>query len=251
MKTKSTIAVFFLALICGCGASLEFPKLLNPPSELESESATQNSSSAGSSSQNSQSGTINNANSSSSASQNDAESGAAADVVVNYLLINEIYYDAPDADTNGDVFIELLGEAGVDLAGVKIFLVNGDDGKVYQTIELPAGALPSEAGIFVIADAITGSDSQTHVSGAGHILNFDPQNGPDSIIVVSKEGLFLDSVCYGKPKVLLAENGFSLCEGDAAVDVSGGKSIARVDGGDSGNNAVDFIEKVVPSPGFI
>ena len=251
MKTKYIICLVFCALTFGCGASLDFPERLNPtPAESEGQ-MSQNSSTSSATSQNSSSnsGSISNDSSSTSA---DSESSEETELKqLNYLIINEVYYDAPDVDTNGDVFIELLGEPEVDAGGVKILLVNGDDGKTYQTIELPLNSFPSPEGLFVVADAITGNDSQSHVSGADYILNFDPQNGADAVIVVSKDGILLDSVCYGKPKTLVSENGFQLCEGEAALDVSGGKSITRLLGADSGNNAVDFIENAAPSPDFL
>lgn len=211
--------------------------------------------------------------SSSSASEDDGDSGESGDNVdaedsdesgdvvdepieapiirPSWLIISEILYDVPGSDTDGDVFIELAGEASTEIGGYEIALVNGSDGKVYDTIAIPEGAIIPEDGIFVIADAITGSPETTRVNGADFINNFDPQNGPDAIQLIDDTGALIDVVAYGQPVVELAENGLAAFEGTPAQDVASGMSLARVDTFDTNDNSLDFIQLEIPSPGVV
>ena len=63
--------------------------------------------------------------------------------------INELHYD----NTGGDVgeFIEVAGVAGYDLSACQIFLYNGSNGTVYNTISL-TGMIPNENGGFGAVD---------------------------------------------------------------------------------------------------
>ena len=59
------------------------------------------------------------------------------------MRISEIHYDNAGADA-GEA-IEVVGPAGVDLAGWSLVLYNGSGGTVYDTIAL-SGSLPDEGG---------------------------------------------------------------------------------------------------------
>ena len=168
-----------------------------------------------------------------------------------FLMINEILYDAAGSDSNGDVFVELYGEAGGDITGYEIVFVNGEDGVIKDTIEIPEDARVPDDGIFVIADAVTGSPGTSHVEGADHIVNFDPQNGPDCLQLVSEEGELIDAMGYGEPIVDPAENGLSCFEGSLAVDVGSGQSLSREFGLDLDDNALDFFAISDPTPGVL
>lgn len=166
------------------------------------------------------------------------------------LVINEILYDLPGDDTNGDLFVELRGSPGGDLGGYKVSFLNGDDGKETEKVTIPSGLLVPENGLFVIADGITGDLQHTHVPNADYLDNFDPQNGPDSVQLVSSDGKLIDAISYGTPKATTATNGLAMLEGTAAPDAPLGKSISRLpDAEDTGNNGVDFVVNDVPSPG--
>lgn len=167
-----------------------------------------------------------------------------------YLLINEFMYDAAGTDTNGDVFIELIGEPGGSLSGYYINFVNGDDGKTYKTISIPAGYSVPDDGLFVIAD--TDSSGKTNVAGADLLISFDPQNGPDAIQLIGPDNNLLDAVSYGSVTLAKGQNGLALFETAPAEDVSEGKSLTRVAGADdSNNNSVDFISCDIPTPGEV
>lgn len=166
------------------------------------------------------------------------------------LVINEILYDLPGDDTNGDLFVELRGSPGGDLGGYKLSFVNGDDGKETENVVIPAGLQVPSDGLFVIADGITGDLQHTHVANADYLDNFDPQNGPDSVQLLSPDGNLVDAVSYGTPKLTSAANGLAMLEGVAAPDASLSQSISRLsDAEDSNDNSVDFVVNSIPTPG--
>lgn len=166
------------------------------------------------------------------------------------LVINEILYDLPGDDANGDLFVELRGSPGGDLGGYKVSFINGDDGKETENVVIPAGLLVPSDGLFVIADGITGDLQHTHVANADYLDNFDPQNGPDSIQLLSPEGKLVDAVSYGSPKLTTAANGLAMLEGIAAPDAPINQSISRLpDAEDTNNNSADFVVNGTPSPG--
>lgn len=166
------------------------------------------------------------------------------------LVLNEILYDLPGDDTNGDLFVELRGTPGGDLGGYKISFINGDDGKETEHVALPAGLLVPSNGLVVIADGITGDLQHTHVVNADFLDNFDPQNGPDSVQLFSPDGKLVDAVAYGTTKLTTATNGAVMVEGSAAPDAPMAKSISRLpDAEDTQNNSADFVINPTPSPG--
>ena len=188
------------------------------------------------------------------ASGTDPSNGDSSDTTQDYprpehLVLNEIYYDAPSADTDGELFIELAGSPGGWLAAYQIRMVNGSDGGFTDVIELPDTAFVNDAGLFVIADGRTGALETTQVSQFDWIDNFDPQNGPDGMQLLDEGGFLLDSVVYGDGAVQLSEDGLIVGEGSPAPDVSGGRSISRFPAGfDTDENSIDFLEGV-PTPG--
>lgn len=165
-----------------------------------------------------------------------------------YIYINEVYYDPAGVDTEGDEFIELFGEPNTDIGGYSIALVNGDDGKTYDTISIPENSIIGGDGLFVIADTGTGGSSK--ITDADLLENFDPQNGPDSVQLFDEKQGILDVVGYGDLKIGAAQNGQPMYEGKPSVDAASGSSISRVDGADdTGDNSVDFVASGAPSPG--
>lgn len=168
-----------------------------------------------------------------------------------WLVISEVIYDVTGADTNGDLFIELAGEAGTEISEYKVNFINGSDGKIYDDFTIPDGALIPDDGVYLVADAITGSPGATNVPGADYVVNFDPQNGPDAIQLVDDQGVLIDALGYGSPIVAFAENGLASYETLPAADVGSDMSLARVDTFDTDDNSLDFIQKEDPSPGVV
>jgi hypothetical protein len=155
-------------------------------------------------------------------------------------VISEVFYDAVGSD-DGLSFVELYGTPGSSLAGIVLEGVNGSNGAVGPSLAL-AGVFPAD-GIFVVADATSGGVS--FVAGADQLLDFDFQNGPDSIVLRSASSV-LDAVGYG----VFASGEVFAGEGAPAVDPAAGASLARRFADvDTGNNAADFVVLDTPTPG--
>ncbi len=156
-------------------------------------------------------------------------------------LISELLYDATGSD-NGLVFVELHGPPGTVLDGLTLEGVNGANGDVTTSLSL-SGTIPAD-GIFVVADDV--GDGTTLVPEADLVLNFDFQNGPDSV-VLHDDGLVLDAVGYGVFGVGEVFAG----EGTPAPDVAAGSSLARVFADvDTDDNFADFEILEQPTPGI-
>lgn len=165
------------------------------------------------------------------------------------LLINELLYDIPGDDTDGHLFVELVGDAGGDVSGYKILFINGDDGKATETITIPANSFVGEDEIYLIADARTGQASVTQVVGADLVNNFDPQNGPDCVQLLDQNGALIDALGYGTPIIAKAENGLACFKGTPATKPASGSSLSRTGLSDTGDNSADFRALAAPTPG--
>ena len=155
-------------------------------------------------------------------------------------LLSEVFYDAVGSD-NGLSFVEIFGTPGSSLDSTTLEGVNGANGAVGPLLML-SGTIPAD-GIFVVAD--DAGDGTTAVAGADLILNFDFQNGPDSV-VLRVDGMIADALGYG---VFDADEIFA-GEGTAAPDPAAGSSLARVFADqDSDDNAADFVVLATPTPG--
>jgi hypothetical protein len=154
-------------------------------------------------------------------------------------VISEFFYDAVGSD-DGLSFVELYGTPGSSLAGLTLEGVNGSNGAVGPSLAL-SGVIPAD-GIFVVADAMGGL---TQVAGADLLLDFDFQNGPDSV-VLRDGGTVLDALGYG----VFAPGEVNAGEGAPAADPAAGASLARRFADvDTGDNAADFITLDTPTPG--
>ncbi len=167
------------------------------------------------------------------------------------LLLNELLYDVPGSDTDGEVFVELVGEAGGDITGFQVLLINGPDGAIKDTITLPDDAIIPADGIYLIADARTGSKGTTNVPNADFVDTFDPQNGPDCVQLLDQNGALLDALGYGEPLIDAAENGHPCHEGTPAMKAVSGQSLSRMGGTDTDDNFLDFTFLDIPTPGEI
>ncbi len=156
------------------------------------------------------------------------------------VQISELLYDAVGTD-NATVFVELWGVPGTSLEGWHIEGVNGADGAITPNLAL-TGQIPSD-GFFVVADSDLGT---TLVAEADLLLNFDFQNGPDSIVLRDALGNVLDALGYG---VFGAAEIFA-GEGSPAPDGLAGQSLARLFANrDTNDNAADFGLLDSPTPG--
>jgi hypothetical protein len=154
-------------------------------------------------------------------------------------LISEVFYDAVGSD-DGLSFVELYGAAGTSLEGLTLEGVNGSNGAVGPVLVL-TGSIPSD-GLFVVAD---GAGAVSGVAEADLILDFDFQNGPDSIELRLGESV-LDAVGYG----VFAVGEIFAGEGSPAEDPPAGWSLARRFADvDTDDNAADFVALELPTPG--
>ncbi len=105
-----------------------------------------------------------------------------------------------------------------------------------------SGVIPADS-LFVLADDV--GDGTTGVANADLILDFDFQNGPDSVVLRFGPDA-IDAVGYG---VFGAGDVFA-GEGAAAPDAPAGSSLARLfANADTGDNAADFAVLAAPTPG--
>jgi len=166
--------------------------------------------------------------------------GAAAGADATPLL-SEVFYDAIGSD-DGQSFIEIYGAPGTSLAGLTIEAINGTGGTVTHSLAL-TGTIGA-GGVFVIADGVAGGG--TSVANANLILDFDFQNGPDSVVLRDATSI-LDAVGYG---VFAAGDVFA-GEGSPTVDPTAGNAIARRFANvDTGDNAADWLGGA-PTPGVV
>ena len=157
------------------------------------------------------------------------------------LLISEVFYDGESSD-DGQVFVELAGDPGTSLDGLRLEGVNGFDGGT--TTELMLSGIIPENGVFVVADVTGGGVS--FVDNADLLLEFDFQNGPDSVVLWSEQDTVIDAVGYGT----FSEIQFFAGEGSAAPDARAGSSVARFFADvDTDDNALDFGVLYAPTPG--
>ncbi len=154
--------------------------------------------------------------------------------------ISEVFYDAVGADT-GQVFVELYGCAGLSLDGYRIEGVNGSGGGVGPVLAL-VGSIPTD-GFFVVADL---DGMSTSVPNADLLLDFDFQNGPDSIVLRAPDDAIVDAIGYGS----FGAGDVFAGEGTAAPDPPAGSSLARLLANvDTDDNAADFVVLDTPTPG--
>ncbi|MBI2343011.1 MAG: lamin tail domain-containing protein [Deltaproteobacteria bacterium] len=167
------------------------------------------------------------------------------------LMLNEVLYDVPGSDTDGVLFIELHGTPQGNIGGYVIRCVNGDGGGVTETIVLPDDAVIPDDGVFVIADASTGSPGVTAVPNADWVANFDPQNGPDAVQLLAPDGSVVDVIGYGTPLPLHDADGLPMYESQPGPDAPSGSSLSRREGVDTNDNTLDLFVNSVPTPGVM
>jgi len=156
-------------------------------------------------------------------------------------LISEVLYDDEGSD-DAAVFVEISGVSGTDLEGFFLQGVNGNGGTLGPLLPL-RGTIPPD-GLFVLAD-VTGSGFSKWQQVADQFLNFDFQNGPDSILLL-EDTVVRDALGYG-----VFDTGEVFAgEGTPALDPPAGWSLSRrwanQDTNDNGN---DFVGLEEPSPG--
>ena len=144
-----------------------------------------------------------------------------------FLTINEVFYDEVGGD-GSQVFTELYGEPGLDLIHWSLIGINGSNGSKYLSFNL--SGFVQDTGLFVLNGT-------------------DWQNGPDAIHLIYHDvsanmDILVDALQYGDT------GNENYGEGQFALDVSPGSSLARkAPGQDTNNNFSDFIVLDTPTPG--
>ena len=151
-------------------------------------------------------------------------------------VINEIYYDPPGTDgTTSPCFIELKGDAGLDLADYSLKFTRGSDGTEYTTPLALAGQTIGSGGYFVVVR--TAAQLAALPMGANGITSSkaDMQNGPNNLILL-KGATVIDAVGYG---VFMAN---FQGEGSPAIDpANSAQTVCRLPNGvDTNDNSADF-----------
>ncbi len=154
------------------------------------------------------------------------------------LVINEIDYDMGGVEN--DEFIEIFNgtAAAVPVAGLRVELINGNNGATYATYPLDgAGGALEPGGYLLLADANMQVPEGVPVvrmrdNDGGHQL----QNGPDAVRLVGGDGV-IDTVVYGEPIEGIGEGGPAPADRNDASGVAIGRC---PNGADSNDNSVDF-----------
>lgn len=176
------------------------------------------------------------------------------------LLINEVDYDQASMDTGEFIELYNAGTTDIDLSGVQVILVNGNNAMsvVYQTINLTGMVTPGQ--YFVLAaPGVMNVDP----SAVTQTLNATIQNGaPDAILLLdAAQQVGLDAICYKcdmAPMGPVTVNGvdYPLIAGtvskaeDSAPPSSLVRSIIRYpNGADTDDDSVDWRNTTIVTPG--
>jgi hypothetical protein len=147
------------------------------------------------------------------------------------LVINEIDYDQSSTDAAEFIELKNVGAEAVSLAGLRIELVNGSNGSIYNTITLASTTLAA-GDYFVIGSALVPNVDQVAFTVAGSIQN----GAPDGLRLMTAANVIIDQMSY--------EGAMSTTEGTSAgADTNDDVlSLSRVpDGQDTNDNGVDFV----------
>jgi len=170
------------------------------------------------------------------------------------LIINEVDYDQVSADTAEFIEIKNVNPNAIDLGTVQIYLYNGANLTVYDTIFLPSFMLQPGA-YYVICGNSGGVANCNHVVPT---LSDIIQNGgnssagpPDAIAIGSSlfPGTFADALSYegDAASPWLEGTGVAYANADNNNDVRIGLS-RYPDGTDTQNNSADFTLRCI-TPG--
>lgn len=164
------------------------------------------------------------------------------------VYINEVDYDQPGTDMTE--FVELVGPDGTDLSGYTLELVNGNNGGVYNTVDLAGQTIPNdnESGFGFLVIGSSGVANVDFVP-SGWTSNAIQNGAPDGILL-KLNGTVVDGISY--EGVLSNNPDFTTGMAITAEDFSD-NSLGRVANGfDSGNQDQFFaVTAEAISPGAI
>ncbi|MBK9273311.1 MAG: lamin tail domain-containing protein [Flavobacteriales bacterium] len=163
------------------------------------------------------------------------------------LLINEVDYDQDGTDALEFVEIKNTGAVALDLAGVKVQLINGSNGLPYATFTLPSFSLAAGDYYVICGTGSAVANCDLQVSPATNLI----QNGaPDGVALLDPANTLLDAMTYEGDIVGYTEgSGVGLEDNPALIPSYEQQGLSRFpDGVDTDQNNVDFSLRCV-TPG--
>ena len=156
------------------------------------------------------------------------------------VVINEVDYD--QGGTDDHEFIELFnaGSESVDLGNFFVELIDGagDGATIYDVIDLPSFML-SAGGYYVVCGQ-TGMGIPLANCDLDYSVDTDfLQDGDPDAVGLRLSGLIVDALGYGVGNTAFPYTETAGAGGDLPGEMFFGLS-RKIDGGDSGNNSVDF-----------
>ncbi|MEM9195761.1 MAG: lamin tail domain-containing protein, partial [Myxococcota bacterium] len=181
---------------------------------------------------------------------NDTAAVTVSDSLAGTLVINEVDYDQPGGDTTE--FVELFNRGGgpIDLTGLSVFFINGNNSMEYEAFPL-TGTLPGGGYLLIANSAVTAPAGVMVINTADSSI----QNGaPDGICLVdTTSNMLIDALSYeGSITAGMAGGStYNLVEGTAlSASDPGAGSLARLPNGTDTDNAdSDFALTATPTPG--
>ncbi len=173
------------------------------------------------------------------------------------LLINEIDYDQPGADTAEFVEILNAGHGAVVLEGYELVLVNGSSGAIYDTVDLSAHETLNAGQYLVVSAATVTVPPDALRLDFGTPDNHLQNGAPDGLALVdSLAGAVVDRLSYEGPitaVVLPGVGTVSLVEGTVLTDVDSSSEVASLcrlpNGARTGDHETDWVVCSTPTPG--
>jgi len=160
---------------------------------------------------------------------------AAAPAASTTLVINEVDYDQPSADTAEFLELKNVSAGPVDLDPHSVQLVNGSNNAIYQTIDLPDVDLAAGDHYVICGNAATTVNCDLDASPNQDLL----QNGAPDAIGLRRGSTLVDAVSYEGNTVAPYTEGSGAGLLDAGSTPPQGLSRCQ-DGTDSDINAADF-----------
>ena len=154
------------------------------------------------------------------------------------VVINEVDYDQPSADTAEFLELKNISSHAVDLDPYTVELVNGNLGgaAVYRTVDLPAVSLAAGDWYVICANPANTPNCDLDVSPDTDLI----QNGSPDAIGLKLNGVLVDALSYegasGAPYI----EGTGAGADTAASGTAQGLSRCP-DGSDTNDNATDFL----------
>lgn len=148
------------------------------------------------------------------------------------VVINEVDYDQPSADTAEFIELRNNGATAVSLSGYAVQLVNGANNTTYQTITLPNAQLAAGDHFVICANTATVSNCDLDVNPNSDLV----QNGAPDALALVLNGTAVDRLSYEGAVPGFTEGAAAGTDTGAAVE-----SLSRCpDGVDTDQNSTDF-----------